>query len=253
MDDKKRNKNFTRQELEVLVEEIIARKKVLLGRLDNSISMHNKRHAWERVAEAVSAVANSVWDADGVKKKWADLKSAVKKKGAERSREQKMTGGGSPSIILDAFEEKILSVIGDAAVTGIKSGVDTEEVTLTLELLPVVSPSTLDLAEEREVGEVISHEFYNYYVSLYTCVMKVAFILLKALLEPEMNLSQILLDGLCHTPKPKRFRTEEMIDIQTQLLKEVAALRKVQEELLQVERERLAIERETLEIKKCEL
>ncbi|XP_058619708.1 nuclear apoptosis-inducing factor 1-like [Onychostoma macrolepis] len=208
MDDKKRNKNFTRQEMEVLIEEISARKKVLLGRLDNSISMQSKRRAWERVAEAVSAVANSLRDVDGVKKKWADLKSAVKKKGAERSREQKMTGGGSPSIILDAFEEKVLSVIGDTAVTGIKSGVDTEEVTLTLELLPVVSPSTLDLAGEREVEE--------------------------APLEPEMNLSQILLDGnptLCQTPKPK-----EMIDIQTQLLKEVAELRKVQE-LLQVERE----------------
>lgn len=128
--------------------------------------------------------------------------------------------------------------------------------TVTLELLPVVSPSTLDLAEEKEVGEVISHEFYNYYVSLYTCVMKVAFILFKAPLEPEMNLSQILLDGnpsLRQTPKPKRFCTEEMIDIQTQLLKEVAELRKVQEELLQVERERLVIERETLEIKKCKL
>ncbi len=60
--------------------------------------------------------------------------------------------------------------------------------------------------------------------------MKVAFILFKAPLEPEMNLSQILLDGnppLCQTSKPKRFCTEEMIDIQTQLLKEVAALRKV--------------------------
>ncbi len=55
-------------------------------------------------------------------------------------------------------------------------------------------------------------------ISLHICVMKVAFILFKAPLEPEMNLSQILLDGnppLCQTPKPKRFRTEEMIDIQT--------------------------------------
>ncbi len=38
-----------------------------------------------------------------------------------------MTGGGSPSSILNAFEEKVQSVIGDTAVTGIKSGVDTEE------------------------------------------------------------------------------------------------------------------------------
>ncbi len=80
MDDKKRNRNFTRQEMEVLIEEISARNKVLIGRLDNSISMQSKRRAWERVAEAVSAVANSIRDVDGVKKKWADLKSAVKKK-----------------------------------------------------------------------------------------------------------------------------------------------------------------------------
>ncbi len=79
---------------------------------------------------------------------------------------------------------------------------------------------------------------------------------LKAPLDPEINLSQILLDGntpLSQTPKPKRFCTEEMIYIQTQLLKEVAALRKVQEELLQMERERPEIERQTLEIKKRKL
>lgn len=45
-----------------------------------------------------------------------------------------MTGGGSPSIILDAFEEKILSLIGDAAVTGVKSGVDSEGKQLSLTL-----------------------------------------------------------------------------------------------------------------------
>ncbi len=69
--------------MEVLIEEISARKKVLIGRLDNSISMQSKRRAWERVAEAVSAVANSIRDVDGVKKKWADLKLAVKKRSRE--------------------------------------------------------------------------------------------------------------------------------------------------------------------------
>ncbi len=56
-----------------------------------------------------------------------------------------------------------------------------------------------------------------------------------------MNLSLILLDGnlpLCQTPNPKSVRTEEMIDLQTQLLKEVASLRNDPEEFLQVERER---------------
>ncbi len=39
--------------MEILIEEISARKKVLIGRLDDSISMQSKRRAWERVAEAV--------------------------------------------------------------------------------------------------------------------------------------------------------------------------------------------------------
>ncbi len=82
MDDKKRNKNFTRQEMEVLIEEISARKKVLFGRLENSISMQSKRRAWERVA-------NSIRDVDGVKKKWAELKSAVKKKKEQRDQGSK--------------------------------------------------------------------------------------------------------------------------------------------------------------------
>ncbi len=57
--------------MEVLIEEISARKKVLLGRLHNSISMQSKRRAWEWVAEAISAVVNSIRDVDGVEKKWA--------------------------------------------------------------------------------------------------------------------------------------------------------------------------------------
>ncbi len=42
-------------------------------------------------SEAVSAVANSVRDVDGVKKKWADLKSAVKKKEQRDQGSKKMT------------------------------------------------------------------------------------------------------------------------------------------------------------------
>ncbi len=49
-----------------------------------------------------------------MKKKWEDLNSAVKKRSSE-IKGAKKRGGGSPSIIVDAFEEKVLSVIGDTA------------------------------------------------------------------------------------------------------------------------------------------
>ncbi len=67
MDDKKRNKTSLGKRWRFL-SEVSARKKVLIGRLENSISMQSKRRAWERVAEAASAVANSIRDVNGVKR-----------------------------------------------------------------------------------------------------------------------------------------------------------------------------------------
>lgn len=84
----KRSKNFSKQELEVLVEEISIRRKLLLGKFDNvGVTAENKKRGWARVAQSVSAVGGFSRDAEAVKKKWADIKSQVKKKGAERARE----------------------------------------------------------------------------------------------------------------------------------------------------------------------
>ncbi len=73
-------------------------------------------------SEAVSAVANSVRDVDGVKKKWADLSRLLKKRSSEIKGAKKMTLVDHRLLFLDAFEEKVLSVIGDTAVTCVKSG-----------------------------------------------------------------------------------------------------------------------------------
>ncbi|XP_036420608.1 obscurin-like, partial [Colossoma macropomum] len=69
--------------------------------------------------------------------------------------------------------------------------------------------------------------------------------------EAEIQLSHLLPD--CDPPQAKHLRTEEMVDIQRQLLQEVSALRKVQEELLKVEREKLELEKEKLQLQKKEI
>jgi hypothetical protein len=121
----KRSKNFSKQELEVLVEEVVSRQRMLMGKLDNVVTADNKKRAWAKVAQSVSAVGETERDAIAIKKKWADVKSLVKKKAAERTRETRKTGGGTSSVKLDALEEKILGMIGESLVGGVQGGVDT--------------------------------------------------------------------------------------------------------------------------------
>ncbi|KAM6999918.1 LOW QUALITY PROTEIN: THAP domain-containing protein 6-like [Tautogolabrus adspersus] len=64
-------------------------------------------------------------DSESVKTKRVDFKSHVKKKRAERSRELTKTGGGSSYVHLDPLEEKVLGVIGETLVEGVRGGVDT--------------------------------------------------------------------------------------------------------------------------------
>ena len=121
----KRSKNFSKQELEVLVEEVVSRQRMLMGKLDNVVTADNKKRAWAKVAQSVSAVGETERDAIAIKKKWEDVKSLVKKKAAERARETSKTGGGTSSVKLDALEEKILGMIGESLVGGVQGGVDT--------------------------------------------------------------------------------------------------------------------------------
>ena len=76
----KRSKNFSKQELELLVEEVVSRRKILMGKLDNVVTADNKKRAWAKVAQSVSAVGEMERDASAIQKKWADVKSLVKKK-----------------------------------------------------------------------------------------------------------------------------------------------------------------------------
>ena len=64
----KRSKNFSKQELEVLVEEVVSRQRILMGKLDNVVTADNKKRAWAKVAQSVSAVGETERDAIAIKK-----------------------------------------------------------------------------------------------------------------------------------------------------------------------------------------
>ena len=140
----KRSKYFSKQELEVLVEEVVSRQRILMGKLDNVVTADNKKRAWAKVAQSVSAVGETERDAIAIKKKWADVKSLVKKKAAERARETRKTGGGTSSVKLDALEEKILGMIGESLVGGVQGGVDTGD------------NSCMQLLQQTQTGKLTS-------------------------------------------------------------------------------------------------
>ena len=142
----KRSKNFSKQELELLVEEVVSRRKILMGKLDNVVTADNKKRAWAKVAQSVSAVGETERDAIAIKKKWEDVKSLVKKKAAERARETRKTGGGTSSPVkLDTLEEKILDMIGESLVGGVQGGVDTGD------------HSCMQLLQQTQTGKLTSY------------------------------------------------------------------------------------------------
>ena len=122
----KRSSNFSRGEVGVLVEEVGRRKELLFGKHDSGIEVNNgaKKRAWESIAEAVSTAGNSVRDVNSIKKKWADIKSATKKKAAKHKMLSQKTGGGPPPPPMDELEEKVASLIGPAAIEGVAGGID---------------------------------------------------------------------------------------------------------------------------------
>ncbi|KAM4593994.1 nuclear apoptosis-inducing factor 1-like [Odontesthes bonariensis] len=222
----KRSRNFSKQELEVLVEEVAGRKILLLGKFDNmGVTAENKKRGWARVAQSVSSVGGFSRDAEAVKKKWADIKSLAKKKGAERAREQGKTGGGVCTIHLDPIEEKIVSIIGERSVTGEEGGLDTGAATDNNEdsvvfLYDVPADPIQSFATQVPNSEEQENP------------------------DDVLSFSGVLPDITVNN------KTEEMLSLQAEILQELSALRRVQEQLLEVEKQKLAIAKEKLELKK---
>ncbi|XP_065941343.1 nuclear apoptosis-inducing factor 1-like [Magallana gigas] len=146
MDAKKQRKaNFSDVEVEVLVDAVGTSYKVLYGKFSPCLTNNMKTMAWESVTEKVNAVSlQCTRGVVEVKKKWQDMQSAVKKKEAQRRKNLTQTGGGPSQLpMLKPWEEKILQLIPQSAISGIEDGVDTSEVRSSLQMSQ--KPSCLEI------------------------------------------------------------------------------------------------------------
>jgi len=123
--EKKKSANFSASEVEMLVEEVAVHRRVLFGKFGSGISNAMKIETWKRIAEKINAGnGGEVRLVEGVKKKWYDMASKMKKKESMRRSEMKATGGGTMNFVMTTEEEKVVEILGNEAVEGISGGVE---------------------------------------------------------------------------------------------------------------------------------
>ncbi|XP_039526127.1 myb-related transcription factor, partner of profilin-like [Pimephales promelas] len=116
-----KKRNFTENELEVLLSEVETRKNVLFGTLSSGINNKRKKKEWESLSEAVNQVGSESRTVNELKKKWSDIKVEVKRRTAAHRQSVGRTGGGTGADELTPFDQRVASIVGDTLISGIVS------------------------------------------------------------------------------------------------------------------------------------
>lgn len=100
MQCRKRKANFTKQELEVLIANVQARKDILFTKRNTPVSNQAKQHAWDCIARKVNSVetiGSEHRTVNDVRRKWVCLLSETKKAEIQRRRRMALAGSLSSS------------------------------------------------------------------------------------------------------------------------------------------------------------
>jgi len=122
----KKSCNFTKAEIEVLVNEVDLNKETLFGKLNMQLTADMKKKCWEGIANKVNEVgAGEVRSEKAVHKKWTGLTSRTKKAEAGRRREMFATGAGEYSqATASDMELKVINLMGNEVIEGVVPGMD---------------------------------------------------------------------------------------------------------------------------------
>ncbi len=127
MAKRSKKRNFTNTELEVLVDEVESNQQILFSSLTaGGITNKRKNAAWEKVTDAVNSVGSEERTVPEIKQKWFDNKVLAKKCITAHRREMSVTGGGQTTMELSPLDNRIASIIGDTALSGIIKDGDTD-------------------------------------------------------------------------------------------------------------------------------
>lgn len=125
---KTRDPNYQIQEEIALVNAMEVHSEIIVKKHDNSITNRRKLQAWMEVLKAVNAVSPYVRSVESVKKKWEAMKARAKKNNSLLLNDMLKTGGGPPLNVQKAvWENKVLMIMGETCIYGLKGGFDSLE------------------------------------------------------------------------------------------------------------------------------
>ncbi|XP_022910827.2 myb/SANT-like DNA-binding domain-containing protein 3 [Onthophagus taurus] len=161
--DKKRPRsiNFKMEEVDLLIELISDRKKVIENKKSDTVTWKEKQNVWEEIAATMSATTGVARDSKSLRTKYEFLKKTVRKKCADMKQEKLKTGGGPCSEIqLTPIEEKIKALI-ILSVDGMRSICDSDAVNNFLSeisLAPADVGANMSLTEQTSASAGASSE-----------------------------------------------------------------------------------------------
>ena len=116
---KTRSKNFSIQENNTLVDQILENKAKLFGALSSSLTFDEKSAIWESIATTISREHGNIRSKDDVFKKWSNILVKNKPIISDKLASARKTGGGPAEAELTEFELKIKVIKGVETFEGI--------------------------------------------------------------------------------------------------------------------------------------
>ena len=123
-----RKKNFSTDEVKLLIEEYEANRNIFEGKFSNTLSNIQKNTAWLQVTNMINSLGVDNRTVEEVKNKWKNLCSSAKGSLHSFKKSSLKTGGGPPPKPPTESEEKIISLFdGRPSFEGINDGFVTSD------------------------------------------------------------------------------------------------------------------------------
>ncbi|KAJ1148566.1 hypothetical protein NDU88_001394 [Pleurodeles waltl] len=124
---RQRHPRFSKEELRVMVEEIVRVEPQLFGSQVQHTSIARKMELWRRIVNRVNAVGQHPRNREDIRKRWNDLRGKVRSVVSRNNIAIQRTGGGPPPPPpqLTTWDEQGLTIMHPESLGGVGGGMDT--------------------------------------------------------------------------------------------------------------------------------
>ena len=125
---RQKKRNFTEAEVEVILTQVHANKKILFSSVSSGVTAPEKAKTWKQIRDEVNSVPSVERSITEVKRKWFDMKTESKKRTAANRQSLSATGGGQIMTKLLKVDERVGAILGETSISGIPGVVGDSDV-----------------------------------------------------------------------------------------------------------------------------